>query len=79
VAAGCEVGCEAAFAADAAEAADVGDADSSSAGASESGVPEVSGMESESVAVSAPGFTSSGDDGCVRSIGLAGNGGTVGK
>jgi len=65
--------------ADAADAADVGGADNSLAGASESGVPEVSGMESASDAVSAPGFTSSGDGGWVRSIGLAGNGGTVGK
>jgi hypothetical protein len=70
-----EAGCEA----DAADAADAEDADSSAAGESESGVPEVSGTELMSDAVSAPGFTSSGDGGCVRSIGLAGNGGTLGK
>jgi hypothetical protein len=70
-----EADCEA----DAADAANAEDADSSVAGESESGVPEVSGTELMSDAVSAPGFTSSGDGGCVRSIGLAGNGGTLGK
>ena len=74
-----EAGSESDCVADAAEAADADDADSSVAGESESGVPEVSGMELLSDADSAPGFTSSGEGGCVRSIGLAGNGGTLGK
>lgn len=70
---------EAGCGAEVADAAEAEDPESALAGASESGVPDVSGMELVSDAVSAPGFTSSGDGGCVRSIGLAGNGGTVGK
>ncbi len=61
------------------DAADAGGAASSVSGASESGVPEVSGTVPISALVPVPDFTSSGDGGCVRSIGLAGSGGTVGK
>ncbi len=64
------------------DAAEAGGVASSVSGASESGAPEVSGTSPVGDALSAPGFTSSddGDDGsCVRSIGLAGMGGTVGK
>ena len=73
-----EAGC-AGIAADAAEAGGVA---SSVSGDNESGAPDVSGTSPIGEAVSTPGFTSFDDvdDGvCVRSTGLAGMGGTVGK
>jgi hypothetical protein len=78
------VAAEAGCAGKAEDAADVGGAASSLSGDNDndSGAPEVSGTSPVGDAFSAPGFTSSddGDDGsCVRSIGLAGSGGTVGK
>ena len=60
-------------------AADAGGAESSLSGANESGAPEVSGTSPIVEGVAVPDFTVSGDGGCVRSIGLAGSGGTVGK
>lgn len=70
-----EAGCAGA----AADAADAGGAASSLSGANESGAPEVSGTSPIVEGVAVPDFTVSGDGGCVRSIGLAGSGGTVGK
>ena len=60
-----------------ADAAEAGGAASSFSGANESGVPEVSGTVLISVAEAGAGCATSGV--CVRSVGLAGSGGTVGK
>lgn len=69
---------EAGSGADGADAAEVGGAASSFSGANESGVPEVSGTVLMSVDVAGAECATSGGV-CVRSIGLAGSGGTVGK
>lgn len=61
------------------DAAEAGGVASSVSGASESGVPEVSGTELWSVAVSGVACVSSGGGVCVREAGGAGSGGTVGK
>ena len=63
----------------AADAAEAGGVASSVSGDNESGAPDVSGTSPIGEAVCAPGFTSSDDGVCVRSTGLAGMGGTVGK
>jgi hypothetical protein len=59
-----------------ADAAESGKVRSSVSGDSVNGVPDVSGTVPEAAWVS--GFTAIADDGCVSSVGLAGNGGTVG-
>lgn len=60
-----------------ADAAEAGGAASSFSGANESGVPEVSGTVLMSVEVVDADCATSGV--CVRSVGLAGSGGTWGK
>jgi hypothetical protein len=59
------------------EAAESGTVWSSVSGDSDNGVPDVSGTVPD--AASESGFTASGDGAWVSSVGLAGNGGTVGK
>jgi len=60
-----------------ADAALSGTVRSSVSGASDNGVPDVSGIESE--AACASGFAASADGGWVSYVGLGGSGGTAGK
>ena len=59
------------------DAAESGTVRSSVSGDSVNGVPDVSGTAPD--AASESGFAASGDGAWVSSVGLAGNGGTVGK
>jgi hypothetical protein len=59
------------------EAAESGTVWSSVSGDSDNGVPDVSGTVPD--AASESGITASGDGAWVSSVGLAGNGGTVGR
>jgi hypothetical protein len=61
------------------DAAEAGGVASSVSGASESGVPEVSGTVLRSAALAEAGCALSGGGVCVRVAGGAGSGGTVGK